>query len=47
MEGDYLYMERDYIAGHVNTPKGESFLEREQISYCKYIIIKRLHFSSN
>lgn len=38
MEGDYLYMERDYIAGIVDSPKGESFLEREKVSYCKYHI---------
>lgn len=36
MEGDYLYMEKDYIIGNVNEPKGESFLEREKVSYCKW-----------
>lgn len=35
MEGDYLYMERDFIYGNIDKPKGESFLEREKVSYCK------------
>lgn len=35
MEGDYLYLERDFIAGNADVPKGESFLEREKVSYCK------------
>lgn len=35
MEGDYLYMERDFIAGNIDVPKVESFLERGKVSYCK------------
>lgn len=35
MESDYLYMEREFLTGAVDAPKGESFLEREKVSYCK------------
>lgn len=35
MESQYLYMERDFITGVTDVPKGESFLEREKVSYCK------------
>lgn len=38
MEGEYLYMERDFIAGDTDEPKGQSFLERDQVSYCKYFV---------
>lgn len=37
MEADYIYLEREYIAGKANVPKGESFLEREQVTSGKWI----------
>lgn len=36
MESDYLYMEREFLTGAVDAPKGESFLEREKVSYGEY-----------
>ncbi|XP_031618077.1 uncharacterized protein LOC116337554 isoform X2 [Contarinia nasturtii] len=46
MQGDYLYKEWDFIAGNVDTPKGESFLERKQISYSSVIFSILLFFCS-
>lgn len=32
VETNYLDVEREYLAGNVDNPLGESFLEREQVS---------------